>query len=156
MFTFSEAQSHALTNATRRHEYFRGLRRLLPVSRVLMSFPEIHFLGKMDLLALRGLFDRENEAQEMTPKLLALIMKSAQSSEIFMTSCGICQSVGECERKVKHLGQEMHKKRPGLKFLVFSKHTVHSHTTRQRQRIRKNCIREQQNVVKKKKLLYSR
>ena len=32
---------HALKNATRRHEYFRGLSRLLP-------------LGKMALLALRG------------------------------------------------------------------------------------------------------
>ena len=123
MFTFSRAHSHALTNATRRHEYFRGLSRLLPVPGVLVSFLELRFLGKMALLALggrpqplkkpsqsqkghfyekmnalndtktsellksaevyyqnrqknvpppKGPFFRENEAQEMTPKLLAL------------------------------------------------------------------------------------
>ena len=56
MFNFSRAHSHALTNAaTRRHEYFRGLSRLLPVpGRVLVSFLELCFLGKMALLALRG------------------------------------------------------------------------------------------------------
>merc|ERR1711953_631802 len=54
MFTFSRAHSHASTNATRRHEYFRGLSRLLPVPGVLVSFLELHFLGKMALLALRG------------------------------------------------------------------------------------------------------
>ena len=54
MFTFSRAHSHALTNATRRHEYFRGLSRLLPVPGVLVSFLELRFLGKMNLLALRG------------------------------------------------------------------------------------------------------
>ena len=54
MFTFSRAHSHALTNATRRHEYFRGLSRLLPVPGVLVSFLELRFLGKMALLALRG------------------------------------------------------------------------------------------------------
>ena len=54
MFTFSQAHSHALTNATRRHEYFRGLSRLLPVPGVLVSFLELRFLGKMALLALRG------------------------------------------------------------------------------------------------------
>ena len=51
---FSQAHSHASTNATRRHEYFRGLSRLWPVPGVLVSFLELHFLGKMDLLALRG------------------------------------------------------------------------------------------------------
>ena len=45
---------HALTNATRRHEYFRGLSRLLPVPGVLKSFLELHFGGEMALLALRG------------------------------------------------------------------------------------------------------
>ena len=54
MFTFSGAHSHALTNATRRHKYFRGLSRLLPVPGVLVSFLELQFLGKMPLLALRG------------------------------------------------------------------------------------------------------
>ena len=54
MFTFSQAHSHALTNATRRHEYFRGLSRLLPVPGVLVSFLELRFLGKMALLALGG------------------------------------------------------------------------------------------------------
>ena len=54
MFTFSQAHSHALTNATRRHEYFRGLSRLLPVPGVLVSFLELCFLGKMSLLALGG------------------------------------------------------------------------------------------------------
>ena len=54
MLTFSQAHSHASTNATRRHEYFRGLSRLLPVPGVLVSFLELRFLGKMALLALRG------------------------------------------------------------------------------------------------------
>ena len=54
MLTFSEAQSHALTNATRRHEYFRGLRRLLPVPGVWVSFLELRFLRKNGPLA--GLF----------------------------------------------------------------------------------------------------
>ena len=54
MFTFSQAHAHALTNATRRHEYFQGLSRLLPVPGVLVSFLELHFLGKMALLALGG------------------------------------------------------------------------------------------------------
>ena len=54
MFTFSRAHSHTLTNAMRRHEYFRGLSRLLPVPGVLVSFLELRFLGKMALLALRG------------------------------------------------------------------------------------------------------
>ena len=54
MFAFSPAHSHALTNATRRHEYFRGLSRLLPVPGVLVSFLELRFLGKMALLALGG------------------------------------------------------------------------------------------------------
>ena len=40
--------------ATRRHEYFRGLSRLLPVPGVLVSFLELRFLGKMALLALIG------------------------------------------------------------------------------------------------------
>ena len=51
MFTFSQAHSDASTNATRHHEYFRGLSRLLPVPGVLMSFLELHFLS-------RGLFER--------------------------------------------------------------------------------------------------
>ena len=42
------------TNATRRHEYFRGQSRLLPVLGALVSFLELCFLGKMALLALRG------------------------------------------------------------------------------------------------------
>ena len=54
MFTFSQAHSHTLTNAKRCHKYFRGLSRLLPVPGVLVSFLELHFLGKMALLALRG------------------------------------------------------------------------------------------------------
>ena len=54
MFIFSQAHSHAWTNATRRHEYFRGLSRLLPVPGVLVSFLELRFLGKNALLALRG------------------------------------------------------------------------------------------------------
>ena len=54
MVTFSRAYSHALTNATRRHEYFRGLSRLLPVPGVLVSFLELRFLVKMALLALGG------------------------------------------------------------------------------------------------------
>ena len=54
MVTFSPAHSHVLTNATRRHEYFRGLSRLLPVPGVLVSFLELRFLGKMALLALGG------------------------------------------------------------------------------------------------------
>ena len=55
MFAFSRAHSHALTNAKNRHEYFRGLSRLLPVTGVLVSFLELRFLGKMALLALRRL-----------------------------------------------------------------------------------------------------
>ena len=38
----------------RLHKYFRGLSRLLPVPEFLVSFLELHFLGKMDLLALGG------------------------------------------------------------------------------------------------------
>ena len=52
MFTFSRAHFHASTNATRRHEYFRGLSRLLPVPGVLVSFLELRFGGKISLLAL--------------------------------------------------------------------------------------------------------
>ena len=51
MFTFSRAHSHALTNATIRHEYIQGLSRLLPVPKVLMSFLELHFLKKLALFA---------------------------------------------------------------------------------------------------------
>ena len=51
---FSRAHSHALTNAMRRHEYFWGLSRLLPVPGVLVSFLELRFLRKMALLALEG------------------------------------------------------------------------------------------------------
>ena len=51
---FSRAHSHALANAMRRHEYFQGLSRLLPVPGVLVSFLELRFLGKMALLALGG------------------------------------------------------------------------------------------------------
>ena len=54
MFTFSHPHSHASTNATRRHEYFRGLSRLLPVPGVWVSFLELCFLGKIALLALGG------------------------------------------------------------------------------------------------------
>ena len=43
MFTFSRAHSHALTNATRHHEYFRGLSRLLPVPGVLVSISAFIF-----------------------------------------------------------------------------------------------------------------
>ena len=45
---------HPLTNATRRHEYLRGLSRLLPVPGVWVSFLKLRFLGKMALLALGG------------------------------------------------------------------------------------------------------
>merc|ERR1712016_26558 len=51
---FSRTHSHASTNATRRHEYFRGLSRLLPVPGVLVSFLELRFLRKLALLALGG------------------------------------------------------------------------------------------------------
>ena len=44
--------SHASANVTRRHKYFRGLSRLLPVPGVLVSFLELRFLGKTTLLAL--------------------------------------------------------------------------------------------------------
>ena len=54
MFAFSQAHTHASSNATRRHEYFRGLSRLLSVPGVLVSFLELCFLGKMALLALGG------------------------------------------------------------------------------------------------------
>ena len=55
MFTSSQTHSHASTNATRLHEYFRGLSRLLPVpGGVLVSFLELRSLGKMTLLALGG------------------------------------------------------------------------------------------------------
>ena len=50
-FTFSQAHSHTLTIATRRHKYFRGLDRILSVPGVLVSFLELRFLGKMALLA---------------------------------------------------------------------------------------------------------
>ena len=46
MVTFSRTHSHASTNATRRHKYFRGLSRLLPVPGVLVSFLELHFPRK--------------------------------------------------------------------------------------------------------------
>ena len=54
MFTISRAHSHASTNVKRRHEYFRGLSRPLPVPGVLVSFLELRFLRKMALLALGG------------------------------------------------------------------------------------------------------
>ena len=63
-FTFSRAHSHALTNAMRCHEYFRGLSRLLPVPGVLVSFLELRFLVKMSLLPLRGLFERLRAASQ--------------------------------------------------------------------------------------------
>ena len=52
MFTVSQAHFHALTNATRRHEYLRGLSRLWPVPGVLVSFLDLRFLEKMALFAL--------------------------------------------------------------------------------------------------------
>ena len=52
MFTFSRAHSHALM--TDCQEFFRGLKGLLPVPGVLVSFLELHFLVKMALLALGG------------------------------------------------------------------------------------------------------
>ena len=54
MFTFSRDHYYAMTNATRRQEYFRGLSRLLPAPGVLVSFLELCFLMKMALLALGG------------------------------------------------------------------------------------------------------
>ena len=51
---FSQAHFNALTNATRHHEYFQGLSRLLPVPGVLVSFLELSFLSKMAILALGG------------------------------------------------------------------------------------------------------
>ena len=57
---FSQTHSHASTNATRCHEYFRGLSRLLLVPGVLVSFLEPlkkpsqsqkgHFYNKMNVL----------------------------------------------------------------------------------------------------------
>ena len=69
------AHSHASTNVTRRHEYFRGLGRLLPVPGVLVSFLELRFREKMTLLGFgrvpsasqqalsksKGVFLHENE-----------------------------------------------------------------------------------------------
>ena len=52
MFNFSRAHSPALTIAMRRHEYFRGLSRLLPG--VWVSFLQLRFLVKIALLALGG------------------------------------------------------------------------------------------------------
>ena len=48
MFTFSRAQSHALTNATRCHEYSLRLSRLLPVPEIYgAKFLQLRFRGKM-------------------------------------------------------------------------------------------------------------
>ena len=52
LFSFSQAHSNALTNTTRRHEYFRGLSRHLPVPGVIVSFLELRFLRKISLLTL--------------------------------------------------------------------------------------------------------
>ena len=52
MFTISQAHSHASRNETRCHEYSQGLHISMPG--VLVSFLELHFLGKMALLALGG------------------------------------------------------------------------------------------------------
>ena len=55
MFTFFQAHSHTLTNATRHYQYSRGSWADLPVPGVLVSFLELCCLGKMALLALGGL-----------------------------------------------------------------------------------------------------
>ena len=80
-----------------------------------MSFLELHFLVNMALLALRGLFKgigRPSEANRVQfprkgswrydTKNSWHWQKSAQSSEIFVSSRGICQSVGVSLRKGEH------------------------------------------------------
>ena len=72
---------HAFTNATGDHKYSMFPSADFGSSQVMVSFLELHFLVKMSLLTLRGAegalpklkgpFYRQNEAQEMTPKLLA-------------------------------------------------------------------------------------
>ena len=47
-------------------------------------------------------FPKKNEAKEMTPKLLAKAKVCSESLEIFVTSCGICRSVGVSLRKREH------------------------------------------------------
>jgi len=71
MLTFSQGHSLALTNATRRHEYFQGLSRLLPV---LVSFLELQFHGK-------GTFLQENEYANET-KTLALSKSAKETGNI--------------------------------------------------------------------------
>merc|ERR1712029_99438 len=99
--------SHALTNATRRHEYFRGMSRLLPVPEVLVSFLELRFLGKMDLLALGGRpqpLKKPSQSQKghfyvkmnalNDPKTLELTVKIwGRQHGIFVIVCGICRGV---------------------------------------------------------------
>ena len=54
MFNVSQAHSNTLTNAMRCQEYSQGMRQLLPVPGVLVSFIELCFGEKMALLALGG------------------------------------------------------------------------------------------------------
>ena len=117
MFTYSQAHSHASTNATRRHEYFRGLSRLLHSAR---SFGVISWASFSWENVLFG-FSRAPSASLKEPsqsqkghlseksKLNKWHLnschwqKSAQSSEIFVISRGICRSVGMSLRKREHL-----------------------------------------------------
>ena len=76
----------------------------------------IHFIGKMSFLTLRGLFERlrapsQSQKGHFSEKTKLKKwhqnswhwQKSAQSSEIFVTSRSICQSVGVSSRKGEHL-----------------------------------------------------
>ena len=69
-----------------------------------MSFLELHFLGKTALLGLgrrpqplkKPSFLRENEAQEMIPKLWQC-QNLRKAKGIFVMVCGICPGVDKMQ-----------------------------------------------------------
>ena len=75
-----------------------------------MSFLELHYGGKVALLPLRGAegalqkpkgpFFRENEAQEMTPKFLALAKVSSGLGNIRDVSWHLSKHGSELEKRL--------------------------------------------------------
>ena len=123
MFIFSRVHSHALTNATRRHEYFRGLSRLLPVPGVWVSFLELRFLRKMALLALdgrplspsqkalstsKGTYFQEKECAKWYQNF-SNVKICGRQRRIFVIVCGNCQSVDKKQFSKWHKWRRRHK-----------------------------------------------
>ena len=113
MLTFLFSLTHTLKNATRRHKYFRGLSRLLPVSGVLVSFSKLWFLRKMSLLIdesplseVKSSFSRKMNAV----KLLNAInskncgkIREGNGTYLFAVVCGVFRGVDEKQVSKWHL-----------------------------------------------------